>query len=244
MNPSSIHQRVPFQTWSPGVFIPQGSEGVTKFQFARPPPLVRKKDNLTIPSDPTNKWSCTETLNFPTYWYISNYLVTFKSSINVVFPCLGPTPDSRCSWMLRVACHTWWMLLPRPGWVGVSDWLLPSDKAWQLRKGKKTGRHVLDVPMIARFYILNCKGMCFEGLGILFFFQRTAPWAIPPTNQKLKQHIGKHLWSRQNPGTLLKINMCPENPRLITVGRCIPHWNSPFLGDMLVFRGVYPGPAH
>ena len=22
------------------------------------------------------------------------------------------------------------------------------------------------------------------------------------------------------------------------VGRCIPYWNSPFLGDMLVFRGV------
>ena len=24
------------------------------------------------------------------------------------------------------------------------------------------------------------------------------------------------------------------------VGRCIPYWNSPFLGDMLVFRGVIP----
>ena len=23
------------------------------------------------------------------------------------------------------------------------------------------------------------------------------------------------------------------------VGRCIPYWNSPFLGDMLVFWGVY-----
>ena len=35
--------------------------------------------------------------------------------------------------------------------------------------------------------------------------------------------------------TPLKTNMFPEKK---TVGRCIPYWNSSFLGDMLVFRGV------
>ena len=53
------------------------------------------------------------TLNFPPHTYLIILLPSNQASTSVVFPCLRPTPDSRCSWMLRVACHTWWMLLPR-----------------------------------------------------------------------------------------------------------------------------------
>ena len=98
------------------------------------------------------------------------------------------------------SCFPAWAPHQTLGALGCCEWLVTHGECysqgvswmgWGIRlaasqRKKKPGRHVLDVPMIARFYILNCKGMCFEGLSILLLFSKNSSLSHSATESEIE----------------------------------------------------------
>ena len=129
--PSSSHQRFSYQTWSPGVFIPQGSEGVTQFQFARPLLIVRKKTIWQYPGILQTNEVALRTLNFPPHTYLIILLPSNQASTSC-FPA-QPTHQTLgalgcCEWLVTHGeCYSqgaswmgWGIRLATPQWQSLA----------------------------------------------------------------------------------------------------------------------------
>ena len=59
--------------------------------------------------------------------------------------------------------------------------------------------------------------------------------------RKLPKFFSDIFWQRSFDGLLLRKIESQHVPWIIVVGRLLSFWNWPFLGDVLIFGGVFPG---